>query len=79
MSQKVIGLEERSDKFHESLFEIEQLLGKSPNSKLERIDQFEKEQNALNNKMKQCRHAQDEANVPQIQELQLFMQKQEEL
>ena len=41
MSQKVIGLEERSDKFHESLIEIKQLLGKSPNSKLERIDQLE--------------------------------------
>ena len=68
MSQRVIGLEERSDKFHESLFEIEQLLGKSQNSKLERIDQLEKEQSALKNQMKQCKDAQEEAKMPEPQE-----------
>ena len=67
MSQKVLGLDDR-------LAVIEQLLRLSPNSKLERIDQLEKELNAL----KQGKHAQEEAKVP-VPEPQDFQQFIDEL
>ena len=78
MSQKVIGLRETNQQLHERLFLLEQLLGKSPNSKLERIDQFEKEQNALKNQMNHFKHAQEEAKLPQPQEFEQFVDEVKE-
>ena len=57
---------------------LEQLFGKSPNSKLETIDQLEKDVNALKNKFNQSNLAKEEAKVPEPQELQRLIDEERE-
>ena len=63
---------------HDRVSVIEQLFSKSPNSKLESIDQLEKDVNALKNKFNQSNLAKEEAKVPEPQELQRLIDEERE-
>ena len=65
--QRVIGIDDRCHHLQGRVYILEQFIDKSPNSKLERIDQLEKEVNALK-QLKQCKHTQEEAKMPEPQE-----------
>ena len=53
MSKRLISVEESEQKLQHRVFVLEQLQSKSPNQKLEKINQFEKDFKVINHERKQ--------------------------
>ena len=68
VNQKINSLQEEFHQMKDQFLVIQQLLGKYDVLKLDKIDQIEKNFNALKNKMNQCKNVQEEAKLPEPQE-----------